>query len=429
MTRSPRAHDKSSGDAVVTRAPPSDAITLRVNHAILAALAALAAGACQRGDHAAASGAAASPAAPPPSATAFYAATSVNRPSPAALAALGRELFFDPGLSASGTLACATCHDPAHAFAPADDRVLGRAVPSLRYLQAVPRFTEHFFDGDGDGTDQGPTGGYTWDGRAQTVHDQARLPLFSHAEMANRAPADVAAVLRRPPYVARLRALFGDAALATDDAALNAALLALEVFQQTPAEFSPYDSKYDAVLRGTAKLSAAEARGLALFEAPGKGNCASCHPSRASGAGFPAFTDNGFVALGVPRNRALPENADPAHFDLGLCGPLRTDLAHRAEYCGLFRTPSLRNVATRKRWFHNGAITRLADAVRFYATRDAAPGRWYPHGVPDDLPERYRANLHRDPPFGGKEPALTEAEIADLVAFLGALTDGYRAGS
>jgi cytochrome c peroxidase len=211
---------------------------------------------------------------------------------------------------------------------------------------------------------------------------------------------------------------------ATDDAALNAALIALEVFQQSPADFYPYSSKYDAVLRGTAKLSAAEARGLALFESPKKGNCAACHPTRPAEGGFPTFTDYGFVALGVPRNRALPGNADPAYFDLGLCGPLRTDLAGRGEYCGLFRTPSLRNVATRKHFFHNGAFTRLADAVRFYATRDATPARWYPHGALDDLPPQYRANVNREPPFG-KEPALTEAEIADIVAFLGALTDGY----
>src|SRR5262249_16811761 len=124
-------------------------------------------------------------------------------------------------------------------------------------------------------------------------------------------------------------------------------------------------SLYDDYLRGKAKLSPAAARGLAIFEDPARGNCASCHPSRSASGGLPSFTDFGFVALGVPRNRALP--ATPQ--DLGLCGPFRTDLADREEYCGRFRTPSLRNVARRRRFFHDGAYATLDDAVRFYATR------------------------------------------------------------
>jgi cytochrome c peroxidase len=355
-------------------------------------------------------------------------------------------MFFDPSLSASGTLACAGCHDPHHAMAPANARAvqpggasgqkLGfRATPSLRYLTTVQRFVEHYTDGDReDGTDQGPTGGFLWDGRAATAHDQARLPLFAPFEMANRSPAELAAKLRRAPYARALRDAFGNTALESDEAAVNAAVLALEVFQQSPAEFTPYDSKYDAVLRGGARLTAREAHGLALFNAPDKGNCASCHPSTRGDGGFPAFSDFGYVALGLPRGRAIPANADPAFYDLGLCGPLRRDLVNRAEYCGLFRTPSLRNVAVRRRLFHNGSFTSLTQAVRFYATRDVAPERWYPRDAAgrvvkfDDLPAPYRKNVNLDPPFGGhpgERPALDEEEIADIVAFLGTLTDGY----
>lgn len=393
-------------------------------------------------------GSAATPVVPhvaPPSETAFYATTFARQPPVPVLTELGRKLFFDPGLSVSGKLACAGCHDPSHALAPAnaraiqqggaDGKQLGfRAAPSLRYLQTVQRFTEHAFDGE-DGVDQGPTGGFMWDGRAATAHDQARLPLFSPLEMANGSPAELAGKLRNAPYAGELRAAFGDTALDTDDMAVKAAVLALEVFEQSPAEFYPYDSKYDAVLRGRAKLTAHEARGLALFNAPDKGNCASCHPSTTNGSGFPAFSDFGFVALGLPRARTIPANADPAFYDLGLCGPLRRDLAGRAEYCGLFRTPSLRNVAVRRRLFHNGSFTSLAQAVRFYATRDVAPEQWYPRDAAgkalpfDDLPETYRKNVNRDPPFGGhpgERPALDDAEIADIVAFLGTLTDGYR---
>jgi cytochrome c peroxidase len=384
------------------------------------------------------------PATPPAGQTAFY-ARFAQRPPTQVTTELGRELFFDPGLSASGKLACASCHDPGRAMAPANDRAIQlggadgkqrgfRAAPGLRYLATVPRFSEHAID-DETGADGGPTGGLMWDGRAETAHDQARHPLFAPFEMANESQAALAAKLRRAPYARALRDAFGDAALDGDQAAVDVAVFALEVFEQSPAEFAPYTSKYDAVLRGQVQLTARELHGLQLFNARTKGNCASCHPSTIQRAGFPAFSDFGFVALGLPRAKPIPANADPAFHDLGLCGPLRHDLADRPEYCGLFRTPSLRNVAARRRLFHNGSFTSLTEAVRFYATRDVAPQRWYPRNTTgrvvkfDDLPEPYRKNVNMDPPFGGRpgdSPALDEAEIADIVVFLGTLTDGYQ---
>jgi cytochrome c peroxidase len=134
------------------------------------------------------------------------------------------------------------------------------------------------------------------------------------------------------------------------------------------------------------------------------------------------------IALGVPRNPAIPANADPAYFDLGLCGPVRTDLRDHPDYCGRFKTPSLRNVAVRTSFFHNGLVHDLRQAVAFYVERDSAPEKWYPHGKFDDLPERYWENINTDPPFGPR-PALTEAEIDDVVAFLGTLTDGFGGSS
>jgi cytochrome c peroxidase len=350
-----------------------------------------------------------------------------------ALTALGRELFFDTELSPSGAVSCASCHDPKHAYGPpdADALKLGfRAAPSLRYLNTLPAFTEHHFDNDGDDSlDMGPTGGHTWDGRAASAREQARMPLLSAEEMGGPDAAAVAARLRAAPYAARMRALFGaDVFERSDGAAFEAALLALEVFQQSPADFYPFSSRYDDVLRGRAVLGEAEARGLALFNDPAKGNCASCHLSeiRADGA-FPLFTDFGHIAIGVPRNPQIKANADPRFFDLGLCGPLRTDLANRADYCGRFRTPSLRNVALRQSFFHNGAIHTLDDAVRFYAQRDTDPARWYgQRGKFDDLPARFHANVNTEAPFGGARgavPSLSEAEIADVVAFLRTLTD------
>lgn len=371
--------------------------------------------------------------APPPRwRGATYAPTPGRAPvSAATLAALGRAMFFDPSLSASGRIACASCHDPAFAFGPGPTPPLPgpRAVPSLRYLQTLPPFSEHFFDNDGnDSIDAGPTGGHTWDGRATSAHAQARLPLLSPTEMANRSPADVVARLARSTYAARMQQAFGDDVFSRPQRAFDAALLALEVFQQTPAAFYPYSSHYDAVLRGQARLNAAEARGLALFNDPAKGNCVACHPSAPSADGaFPLFTDFGFVALGVP---AAPGAAGGR--DLGLCGPLRSDFAGRADYCGLFRTPTLRNVALRRSFFHNGVFHALPDVLRFYAARDTEPERFYAHDAAgrvlkfDDLPAVYQDNVNREPPFGGHAggpPALTEAEIEDIAAFLRSLTD------
>ncbi|MBS0533162.1 MAG: c-type cytochrome [Proteobacteria bacterium] len=368
----------------------------------------------------------------------------------AALEALGRQIFSDPSLSASGAMACATCHDPNNAFAPSnamaiqpggkDGRQTGfRAAPSLKYLQAVPQFSEHYYESEDEGDasiDNGPTGGLTWDGRADRGNDQARIPLLAPFEMANADEASVAAKLAIASYAGDIKALFGDDVFADPTKAVSAATKALSVFEQSAADFYPYSSKYDFYLAGRATLSEQEMRGLKLFNDEDKGNCGNCHRSeRASDGSAPQFSDFGMIAVGVPRNRAIAANADAAFFDLGLCGPLRTDLKGRDDYCGLFRTPSLRNVALRKTFFHNGVITSLRDAVAFYATRDTDPGRWYPHNADgtvekfDDLPQRYRANINFEPPFGGKpgdKPALTDAEIDDIVAFLKTLTDGYK---
>jgi cytochrome c peroxidase len=367
------------------------------------------------------------------------------QPSAAQLAALGKRIFFDPSLSASGRQSCASCHDPKHAYGPpnarsvqlggADGLAQGqRAAPSLRYLQTLGAFTEHYHDNDGDDSiDAGPTGGRMWDGRAGSAHEQAGMPLLAPLEMGNDSIDAVARKLEQADYAGTMRAVFGDGLFRDSAEVFRAAGLALETFQESPADFYPFTSKYDAVLRGQQKLSVTEARGLKVFEDPEKGNCAACHISQRKADGsFPLFTDFGLIALGVPRNRTLAANADPAYHDLGLCGPIRTDLADKPDYCGLFRTPTLRNVAVKRAFFHNGVFHSLEEVVRFYAQRDTTPQRWYAKGpdgktkVFDDLPPQYHANVNVEQPFGqerGDKPALTEAEIRDVVAFLGTLTD------
>jgi cytochrome c peroxidase len=314
-----------------------------------------------------------------------------------------------------------------------------RAAPSLKYLQAVPSFTEHFFDSEDEAdesVDNGPTGGLTWDGRVDRGADQARIPLLSDFEMGNRNGTEFARRVLRAGHGKAIAAIIGAKAMKNPANVYEAALRAFEAFQQDYRTFYPYSSKYDAVLAGTAKLTPQEARGLELFDAPQKGNCASCHISQRGNDGTPPqFTDYGLIALGLPRNPDIPANRNPAYFDLGLCGPLRTDFADRMEYCGLFRTPTLRNVALRKIFFHNGVAHSLRDAVRFYVERETHPERWYPRKADgaidkyDDLPKPAKANVNMDPPFDrgpGEAPALSPAEIDDVVAFLGTLTDGYE---
>ncbi|WP_103075780.1 cytochrome-c peroxidase [Solilutibacter silvestris] len=361
----------------------------------------------------------------------------------------GRRIFSDPSYSASGRQSCANCHDPANRYNPSNPLAVQmggpllrdqglRAPPTLTYLNRIPPYDNHHHDSEDEADnsiDNGPTGGLTWDGRVDNSAQQAAIPLTSKFEMASTKTA-IAAAVRRAPYVGNLRKALGEHALDRDDDAFAAVTRALGAFEEDYAEFSPYTSKYDAWLTGHARLNTRELRGLALFEDEKKGACASCHLSRRALDGTPpVFSDYGLIALGVPRNPKLARNSDPAFDDLGACGPERKDKAGQPEYCGLFRTPTLRNVALRKTFFHNGVFHDLRDAVAFYATRDITPERWYSRDARgrvsryDDLPARYHGNINMDAPFAGQhpgaKPSLGDADIDDIVVFLGTLNDGY----
>jgi cytochrome c peroxidase len=248
--------------------------------------------------------------------------------------------------------------------------------------------------------------------------------------MANESVDAVAKKVAQGSYAGAFRDAFGDDVFGDADRASAAILLSLEVFQQSPKDFYPFTSRYDAWLRHQIELTEPEKRGMAIFGDSKKGNCASCHPHQIRQGALPHFTDFGYAAIGVPRNREIAANRDAGFHDLGLCGPMRTDLSEHKEYCGEFRVPTLRNVAARRVFFHNGAFHDLRRVIEFYAQRDVRPERWYTTGGKivafDDLPPEYRANVDRNPPFGGRPgsaPALTSAEVDDLIAFLKTLTD------
>lgn len=368
--------------------------------------------------------------------------------SPAAI--LGKKIFFDPSLSASGKMACSTCHDPRYAYGPPNELSVQyggpdlktpdyRAVPSLRYiLNYVPHWTHVHATNPIEQlteTDEVPAGGYTWDGRYNSLHAQAMFPFFSPAEMDNGSVEELAQKLSHARYAGEFRVVFGQHIFENPALAVTKATLALQQFELEDRSFHPYISKFDAWLEGKATLTSAELRGKELFDDPNGGNCASCHLDEVGANGaHPLFTDFQFEALGVPRNDEIAWNKNPHYYDLGLCGPFRKDAASKTPAnCGLFRTPSLRNVAIRAVFFHNGRFHTLRQVLLFYVERDTNPAKWYPVGADgkvekfNDLPVRYRKNVDTtDAPLDrqfGEKPIWNDQEIDDVIAFLKTLTD------
>jgi cytochrome c peroxidase len=420
-------------------------------------------------------------------------------PSPAAVA--GEALFHDESLSASGRQSCATCHVPTRAFTadPATDHGLPvplggpnmdqtgfRNAPSLMYASFTPPFS----------LDDGPVGGFFRDGRASSLATQAQQPFVTSFEMANQDAAEVIGRLQNSAATLKaFVAAYGEAALTDPDTALKDIGLAIEAYETEDPDFHPFSSKYDFWLEGKAQLTTQEQSGLSLFNNPGKGNCTACHPSQVQNYSSRAlFTDFSFDNIGVPRNWQIPANnldavspisgaplstvltpvdvpgdAEYSYYDLGLCGPFepavgdvkaRQNLAATTTLCGVFKVPTLRNIAVTAPYFHNGVFGNLHQVVEWYVTRDVnnntgnnpnpvpagpggtpyvAVGTFYTaaNGTPDlyeynDLPVAYDANVnivevpYTPPTFGGGQaPTLTAEEIDDVVAFLCTLTDGF----
>ena len=376
-----------------------------------------------------------------------HSATTAPAPAPTLTPAqaLGEQIFNDKNLSEPRGTACANCHQASTGFANLNGSHIGvplgslpksfgtRSVMQNSYSSFTPPFGFRVLNGDVD-----PVGGLFWDGRADTLVQQAQLPFLAANEMNNKDGASVVAKIAAGPYAKAMTDLYGKDIFKNPTLAFTRVGEALAAFESS-LRFQAFSARYDDYLAGRAKLTSTEDNGMKVFMDPAKGNCASCHSMNPKST-KPAdnlFTDFAHYATGIPRNPAIPANANPSYFDLGLCGPNRSRPALSAnvppsvsieKFCGTFKMPSLRNVGERQVFMHNGVFSNLRDVVSFYATRDSNPKRWYgAAGVPNDLPLAYQDNIVRDRvPFNrpaGSGPALTEKEIDDVVAFLKTLGD------
>ena len=328
-------------------------------------------------------------------------------------AELGEQLFNDPRLSEPAGQACADCHEHGFAFSdPEDDRgsqgvIEGRfgirnAQPAM-YAALSPRLHKR--------PDGRMAGGLFWDGRANTIEEQALPPMLNPLEMNNPDKATVVAKIKKH-YGPVFKKLYGKDALDDVDRAFALVGDAMGAFQRTPT-FVPFSSKYDRYLEGTAELTDSEARGLAIFEDPARGNCATCHPSR-SADGKPLFTTFAYQNIGVPKfanspfyalDKALNPEGD-TFIDRGLA-KTTGDAAHE----GQFRTPSLRNVDRTGPYAHNGYFRRLDEMIEFHTGSCVREGacNWPAPEVAANV-ERVQAKLNRE-------------DMIDLLAFLRTLTD------
>lgn len=365
---------------------------------------------------------------------------------------LGKRIFEDARLSEPAGMACASCHEAGKAFQGHNaSRVEGiakgsreehfgkRNVPSLTYVMFSPAF--HFAE---EKNEKGeiefiPTGGQFWDGRAADLVAQVEGPFLDTDEMNNPSKGAVIEKVKNGPYADVMKNVYGADVFDDTEQAFIKLATAVAAFESTSA-FRLFSSKFDAVLQGKEKFTPLEEKGFALFKDPEKGNCLACHAGKEDSKNPRdwLFTDFTYDTFGLPRNGALPANADAQYFDLGLCQQkgIKEKLPEKVELkslCGAFRVPGLRNIELTAPYGHNAAFRDLREIVSFYATRDTNPKRWYPQNHDgsvntfDDLPKQYHANVNTsEPPYDrkpGEAPRLDALEIDAIVAFLKTLTD------
>ena len=333
---------------------------------------------------------------------------------------LGKLLFFEKSLSTPVGQDCSACHKPEFAFADPDTglpvskgavegRYGNRNDMPAAYAAYVPPLHK-------DTVEDIWVGGLFWDGRANSLEEQAMGPPLNPLEMANLDTVSIRDKLRELDYAEMFNEIYGPDALDDPSTAFSNMADAIAAYERS-AELNRFDSKYDHFLRGEAELSEQEIRGMGLFVAETKGNCAACHPSTPSTDGTPPlFTDYTYDNLGTPRNPENPfytlsHDLNPDGFDyidLGLAITVNDPAEN-----GKFRVPTLRNAALTPPYLHNGVFKTLYQVVAFYNTRDVGP--WPPPEVDENVNDEELGDL-----------GLSNQEIEDIVAFLMTLNDGWK---
>lgn len=281
-----------------------------------------------------------------------------NQPT-AARIALGGALFFDPRLSGSNTISCATCHNPGLGWSDGLPTAVGHGMIPL------PRATPTLLN-VGYGTI------FMWDGRARTLEEQALGPITADEEMNQ----DLPSLIRKLEAIAGYKRMFEDA---YPGEGISGATIgkAIASFERTIVST---ESPFDRWIGGDGKaVGPAVKRGFGIFE--GKGRCAVCH------SGF-NFTDNGFHNIGV---KDLGDKPDVGRFAQRAVPAMK----------GAFKTPTLRGVGLTAPYMRNGIYKRLEEVVEHYDRGG---------DVKDNLSPEIK-------PLG-----LTAQDKADLVAFMKALT-------
>ena len=287
---------------------------------------------------------------------------------------LGRYLFFDPILSGQKDMSCASCHQPERGFSDGRKRSLGaiKSGARIELARSTPSIWNVAFQTR-----------FMWDGRADALEEQALLPLFSDKEMDNTKEGVESALRNNSTYVG----LFDEAFSALPT--IENVATALAAFQ---ASLVSFDSRYDRYAHGDANaLSEQEQRGFNAFRGF-VGRCSQCHIP-------PLFTDSELSVVGAPEN-------DLGFIDTG-AGAFSTDPALQ----GAFKVPTLRNVTRTAPYFHSGQFDDLEGVLRFYNNTRG-------HMAPEGQKLKIHWHVHMT-----KGPQLSDQDVADILAFLGALED------
>jgi cytochrome c peroxidase len=310
--------------------------------------------------------------------------------------ALGQKLFFEPKLSGNGTVACATCHDPDRAFT--DNRPVSVGIDGRAGQRNAPTVLNALYNKT-----------QFWDGRANTLEQQASLPITNPSEMGSASIGDaVSRIAEDKDYQTQFMQAFGRGVNEED------MLSAIAAYERTLASF---DSPFDHFIAGDANaISDSAKRGWELFNA--KARCNLCHALTDNHPDVTLFMDNDFhnIGIGILRHNvaALAQQAErelaqgslpdvdvaAITSDMSVLG--RFLVTKQKKDIAAFKTPNLRNVLVTGPYFHDGSMQTLWDVMDHYNKGDGTTNPW----------------LDKD-----MQPlALTEPEIDDVVAFLASLT-------